>query len=192
MRVYVDDKFIDCITSYKNFPQLPNQISDEFMREIISQMDTQSSGSASIAIVCLSGDVYYLTQCPAKLAMATICDEYPTIAPQLEPIGNYKGQFNVFKTTLLRQLDWYSEKDSFGNELDSLMLEFVKAEYIPTYDCKLRPYWDLAKDIINIVAGFGFSADTDIRWPNFLQKPNGDIILVDPVWVNQRELNSYE
>lgn len=115
MKLYFDDKYLGDIMEYVDYPQLEIILADSDIADIVSKHSTLCSGSATVTLVCGS-EVYYFTQCPAKFIMAIECGKYSDIAPQIIPVGNYNGEYNVYKTQFLNQIMYGEESKFFDGE----------------------------------------------------------------------------
>ncbi len=186
MRIYFDNQYLGNISEYINYPMLNNQLTDEDMQDIVNKHCYSAEGSATVTLVCTS-EVYYLTQCPAKFVMSMICSKYPNIAPQLIEIGNYQGQFNVFKTKYLNDIEYREDAKFFGNSLEDIVKihynTFLKYGTLPYNANKLKEYFDLLFDLMEGVKSIGYSPELDCRTPNIYKNVDGTFVLVDPIWV---------
>lgn len=191
MRIYFNEQYLGNIVEYINYPKLNNQLTDEDMQDIVNQHCYTAEGSATITLVCTS-EVYYLTQCPAKLVMSMVCSKYPNIAPQLIEIGNYQGKFNVFKTQYLNNIEYREDAKFFGDTLEDIVNlnynTFSKYGVLSSNIKQFKEYFDLLFDLMEGVKSIGYLPELDCRTPNIYTNADGIFVLVDPIWV---EISKY-
>lgn len=169
------------LTKYYNYPKLENVISQAEFDSIVQQATSSDAGSATMTLICKEANcVYYLTQCPAKFIMSQIYDQWRDVCCPIEPIGNYDGQFNIYKAPLLIGVDSYEDYDTFCKQLPSYILEYIDNYLVAD---EYEPYHNFTQKVIRLVEYLGFSAREDVRGYNIMHDENGKYVLTDPVWV---------